>query len=94
MPHLAAADLQRGRVVVVQHGELVSLRQRLTVLQPRHLDGRRPGDAALEADRQTLGLLQAGDLLGEGRRRLGLWRRHNITLAPLLSVFMHLTPRQ
>lgn len=75
MPHLAAADLQRGRVVVVQHGELVSLLQRLAVLQPRHLDGRRAGDAALEPDRLTLRLLQAGDFLGEGRRRFGLCRR-------------------
>lgn len=72
VPHLAAADLQCSRVVVVQHGELASLPQRLAVLQPRHLNGRRAGDAALEPDWLTLRLLQAGDLLGEGRWRFGL----------------------
>lgn len=79
MPHLAAADLQHGRVVVVQHGELVSLPQGLAVFQPRHLDGRRAGDTALEPDGLTLRLLQAGDLLGEGRRRFGLWTKEKIS---------------
>lgn len=77
VPHLAAADLQRRRVVIVRHGELISLSQSLAVLQPRHLDGRGAGNATLEPDRLALRLLQTGDFLGEGRRRLGLWRRQD-----------------
>lgn len=40
VPHFATFNLQHCCVVVIEHGKLTTLLQRLTVLQPRHLDGR------------------------------------------------------
>lgn len=72
MLHLAAFDLQHSRVVVEQHEEVVSLTQSFTVFEPRHFDGRRASNSALEPDWLTFCLLQAADFLGEGRWRFGI----------------------
>lgn len=65
-------DQQHGSVVIIDHGELITLLQRFTVFQPRHINGRGPGDTALKPDRLALCLLQTADFLWEGWRCFGL----------------------